>query len=379
MKKIILIAMLFATITFGQSTSSQILLGFWNSDFDNIVEQHLALNFFRTSDGELLKADGKHFLVQYSIEDSVQRYHANEQLFKTIDGNYLNTADGERFLVDKISPSYSSVWIFPTFISTISEKLYTSTATWGVTDWSEPELAYTPSYNLRDPSLIKSLDTFYCVTTVNAWDNPCTTFAILRSPDLISWEVVTYVDLSSFLVGLNKTWAPEWFIDDDSTYIIVSLTADNYQGWGGVNFQLYKIASLNSSMNLWSVATPITVDGKTDLIDGFVYKEGEYYYLFYTNQDNHYIELAIAENLNDTFYPLKEDDWAGWGNAEGMSVFKIGNKYRIYFDVWSLYPAFTPRMGISESYSLVSGWSDRIDLNWDIMHGTPLRISVLHN
>lgn len=65
MKKIILLAMLFATITFGQSTSSQILLGFWNSAIDNIAEtMPEGYLFLKDADGKYIKdADGKYMTV----------------------------------------------------------------------------------------------------------------------------------------------------------------------------------------------------------------------------------------------------------------------------------------------------------------------------
>lgn len=304
----------------------------------------------------------------------------NYEYFITANGEKFKTTDGLLAVQD----GYEYTWYFPTFKDypdTPDEDFYLSTSNYGKFGWTEPQKVYDSPLGFRDPSIIQVNDTFYCVATYNAFANPCTSFVVIKSIDLYNWSLVGYVNIASDIPTTNKVWAPEWFIDTDGKrYVFFSLSTQNYAGWGGVDFQIYKMENNSLSTLSWGTPEKITITGKTDVIDGFMYKENNIYYLFYATKGADdgtisYIELATSASLADAFTVIGENDWTGFGRGvEGMSVHKINNEYIMFLDCFHRIQSRT-RMAYSTSQSLISGWSKKQDLNINIYHGTPFRVN----
>lgn len=305
------------------------------------------------------------------------------EYFITNDGHRLKTVDEEYFIVAKPHLYY---WYFPTFIDQTDENLYYTTSTSGINNYSSLDEVYNSTLSLRDPSIIQVADTFFCIMTKNAFLNPCTSFAILKSVDLINWTAIADLEIAPDIPTANKVWAPEWFRDtDNKIYVLFSLSTQNYQTWGGVNFQTYIIEPTDSNMLTWGTPSKLTVTGETDIVDNFMYYESGTYYLFYSPHNSpskipNYIEVATSSTLMGTYTP--NTSWVGFGSGvEGASIHKIENnvfipnyKYIIFFDVYNLVAGKT-RMGYALSNSIIDGWTAKIDLNIDFPHGTPIKIN----
>jgi hypothetical protein len=190
----------------------------------------------------------------------------------------------------------------------------------------------------RDPVMIYTSSKWWiCYTFAPAY------FVVINSSDLTTWNFVANVDMSS-ITGVTSVWAPQWFIDSDgSAHVFVAIDT----GGDTTTFQIYHVQPTNAAMTTWSAPSPITITGKSNVIDPFmVYKSGTYY-LWYKQENDDYLEYATSSTLTGTFTPIKEGDWAGWGHPnENPCLYQLDNgNWRIIFQEHS---GFDP---VNEWYS----------------------------
>jgi hypothetical protein len=220
---------------------------------------------------------------------------------------------------------------------------------------------------VRDPSIMKSGGLYWVAHTNNFGG---TTFDVISSPDLSNWTLVQSVDMSA-VTGVNRVYAPEWFVDTDgSIHIFVTTSIDT-----GVSYQIHEVHPTNVAMTTWS--TPVTVTGTgipVSAIDPFILKLGSNYQLWYSNQPtNSFIEVATSTSLTSGYTALHTGDWNSWGNTiEGPNIVQTGtNTYRLYVDHF-------PSLGIKYAESTDGGstWGalTAITVPGVIVHPTIIRI-----
>jgi len=220
---------------------------------------------------------------------------------------------------------------------------------------------------VRDPSIMKSGGLYWVAHTNNFGG---TTFDVISSPDLSNWTLVQSVDMSA-VTGVNRVYAPEWFVDTDgSIHIFVTTSIDT-----GVSYQIHEVHPTNAAMTTWS--TPVTVTGTgipASAIDPFILKLGSNYQLWYSNQPtNSFIEVATSTSLTSGYTALHTGDWNSWGNTiEGPNIVQTGtNTYRLYVDHF-------PSLGIKYAESTDGGstWGalTAITVPGVIVHPTIIRI-----
>jgi len=293
----------------------------------------------------------------------------------------------------KVSYSEEYKWVFPTFIDGSSENLFLAESSRGKFDWENLRMVYDTPFGLRDPSIIQVGDTFYCAATMDAWVEPVDSIPIMKSTDLENWTITHYIDMNEKInfvsdTSVIRTWGPEWFEDyNGDIYLIISIGL-SYPGsyWtihGWENQQTYCLKSLNNTMTEWGDLQKLQIDTLALVNDCYLLKKDNKYYLFYVNEVNpypdnyHYTQRAESDSFPGFFTTTKEGNWHGWGRSEGISIHKIKDKYRAYFDISNIADGAT-RVGYSESYDLDS-WTPKVDLNINIYHGTPFRLNIKTN
>lgn len=249
-----------------------------------------------------------------------------------------------------IQVSAATTYIYTTFDgdSAAEEKLWVYTSTDG-SNWSL--FANTgfggPTGILRDPSIIKNPGDgkYYIAYTVQSWSATTTYFNIASSSDLRNWSHVTSVNAG--ISGTQYTWAPEFFIDNGTVKVIVSLSpAQPYK------FKPYVYTAQNSSLTSWSGGVVMSGIGP-NIIDTFVVKSGSTYHAFTQNGDTLYIEHATASSLTGPWTYIATGNWAGWGSGkEGPCLFQLDN------GTWTLFADWYSTNGIYKATSSnLTSWS----------------------
>ena len=232
-----------------------------------------------------------------------------------------------------LSISDGVLWIASTFGGLDDEQLYIWLSEDGIHWWGAGTIAYyTPPSGLhvRDPSIIRYDGWWYVVhTNLHGWTTTGHTFTIARSRDLVEWEHVTDVLLSS--LNAQRVWAPEFFQDDDGQlYIFVAVSPDA----SGNTFDTYYLTPAADDLSAWSA--PVDTNIPQGHIDTFPFRKPDdtTCYALAKNNDSGYIELLSATAWTGPWTTLKSGDWAGWGLGEGPAVVYLAEAelWRVYYD-----------------------------------------------
>ncbi|MDW8808793.1 glycoside hydrolase family 43 protein [Streptomyces scabiei] len=211
--------------------------------------------------------------------------------------------------------------------------------------------AYTPPSGLiRDPSIFKHTDGYYYLTyTTRTWSALSTTIGFARSTDRLNWTFL--YDYTVPISGLQRAWAPEWFVDTNGSVNIIlsaSVAAD-----GEYIFKPYKLTATNSALTAWSAPTVLSGIGP-NYIDTFIVKIGSTYHAFTKNETTKYIEYATASSLTGPYTIRRTGNWAGFGSGmEGPALVQLDNGgWRIYYDAYG-----AGQYWYSDSYDAFATWS----------------------
>ncbi|NBM18731.1 glycoside hydrolase family 43 protein [Streptomyces sp. GC420] len=233
--------------------------------------------------------------------------------------------------------------------------------------------AYTPpSGMIRDPSVFRHTDgNYYLTYTTRTWSALSTTIGFARSRDRVNWTFL--YDYTVPISGLQRAWAPEWFVDTDGSVNVIlsaSVAAD-----GEWVFKPYKLTATDPALTSWS--TPVLLSGLgPNHIDTFIVKAGSVYHAFAKNETTKYIEYATASSLTGPYTFRRTGDWAGFGGyAEGPALVPLDNGgWRIYYDAYS-----AGKYWYSDSHDDFATWSAPTELpglTGFVRHLTVLRETV---
>ena len=248
-----------------------------------------------------------------------------------------------------------STYYFTTFGTDQDQKLYVYSSTDGANfSLFENNGFGGPTGVLRDPALFYYNSKYYIAFTVQSWTTSSTTFAIASSSDLISWTTIATVPCG--VPGTYFTWAPDWFVDNGTIKLIVSLGSSS-----SGPFKPYLYTALDNTLTSWS--GPVDMGLGTNHIDSYVIKSGNTFHCFTKNETSKNIEHYIAASLTGP-WALAHTLWNGY---EGVCVIQQGSTWRIYIDHYSagdgLYTATS---------SDLNTWSTLTKLNFG-RHGACLK------
>lgn len=202
-----------------------------------------------------------------------------------------------------------------------------------LTNWTTTANSYECSNAVRDPSITKYNGNYYLIHT-----NPCgatSTHAVAwsKSSDGLSWSAGATLDMTTLGdPGNTFAWAPEWFIDPNSTglsavHVLIALDS-----------QLYEFHPTAEDFSTWSNVIHVTVTGVSSLIDPFwVYRSGTYYIWYKLQDGSCNIQYASSSTLLGTYTNVKTGNWAGFVNSgcvEGPSLIKnLAGGWRLFLDL----------------------------------------------
>ena len=223
-----------------------------------------------------------------------------------------------------------------------------------------------PTGVLRDPTIMKHSDgRYYIAYTLQSWTTNSTSFALASSTDLRKWTFVK--EVPSGIPNTRMTWAPEWFKDGDSIYLLVNIDTTNPQN----AFRTYAFKAKDDTLLTWDAPVPIGIG--PNYIDTFVVKQGTTYHAFTKDESTKFIEHATASALTGPWQFIGKRDWAGWGEGkEGIGLFQLDNgDWRMFLDCYGncgfLYSTSKDLMQWSSTNTVPGG------LSGVVRHGTVLR------
>jgi len=189
-----------------------------------------------------------------------------------------------------------------------------------------------PTGVLRDPSIMKHTDgRYYVAFTTQSWTTASTSFAVGSSSDLVNWTTVATVD--SGIANTHFTWAPEWYVEDTTVRLIVSIDDSG----SGSNFRTFAYTAQDQTLTSWSEPVFIGISG---YIDTFIVKVDQTYHAL--SKGATWIEHATATTVTGPWTWVGTGNWAGWGQGfEAPALVRLDDgSWRVYAD------AFVSRTGL---------------------------------
>jgi hypothetical protein len=192
-------------------------------------------------------------------------------------------------------------------------------------------------------------------------------FSIAASTDLVHWTNVTTVDAG--VPGVAHTWAPEWYIEGSTVYVIANIDTLNTDS----DFKPYLFTAMDSTLASWSAPVPLGFG--PNYIDTFVLKVGATYHAFAKNETTRYCEHATAPALTGPWTFVGTGDWAGWGSGmEGPAVVQLDDgTWRIFMDGQGSVPfvtATSPDLGHWSAWVALPGLGDVVR-HGTVIHDSP--------
>lgn len=231
---------------------------------------------------------------------------------------------------------------------------------------------------MRDPCIVRGADgKFHMVWTVS-WNDGGIGYA--NSTDLINWSDQQFVPVMKDEPTARNCWAPEIFYDaKKKEYMIYWATtipgrfaAGDTAGDDKYNHRIYYITT--KDFKIYS-KTKLLYNKGFNVIDATIQKIGKQYVMFLKDETKEpaqkNIRIATSKNLTGG-YSKPSEPITGKYWAEGPTVLKIGEKWVVYFDKYTLH-----KYGAIESTDLKT-WtevSDKLSMPKGIRHGTVFTVT----
>ena len=219
--------------------------------------------------------------------------------------------------------------------------------------------------NGRDPSIIYYNGYFYIAVTNFTETRD---IIIYKSSDLINFET-HYITMG--LLEYNARWAPEFYVEDDNVYILISARLESDS-----KFKIF-ICDIDLSTYECSNLSNINPDDSLSLIDPQIIKKDNYYYLTVSDQTTSgesYVKIYRSTTIgNWTVY--NSNVFKTCNHVEGSFMLPIGNRYLIYGDpayISGLLMIETRDLSISDSEGQPTDYIISVQGSRDVKHGSIL-------
>lgn len=189
----------------------------------------------------------------------------------------------------------------------------------------------------RDGSLLKYGDYWYIVYTGNPSATPIYRSAGPYDP----WVLYANIDWTA-ISGVQATWAPEFFVDDDgSVHVVVALDTGPIPY--GMNHRIYEVHNVNpGDLSSWSTPQLLTSNGPSTsfnqlsvCIDPCLRKYNGVYYCYFTNNNGAIFYVTSTSLLGpyDNAVYVSGNYFGSEPYSEAPCVlYEGGTTWKLYFD-----------------------------------------------
>jgi sucrose-6-phosphate hydrolase SacC (GH32 family) len=226
----------------------------------------------------------------------------------------------------------------------------------------------------RDPNITRGADGVFNMVWTTGWGSQNIGYA--SSTDLINWSEERIIPVMANEPKVRNCWAPENFYDTVKKQFIIFWSStipgrfprtDN-TGDDGYNHRIY----YTTTKDFVSVApAKLLYNPGFDCIDATIVKENDKYVMILKNETRwppaKNIVMATAESAEGPYSRPSRPIAGARGWVEGPTAVKIGDRYFVYFDMYS-----SNRFGVVVSSDLKK-WkdeSDKLIMPFGIRHGT---------
>lgn len=230
------------------------------------------------------------------------------------------------------------------------------------------ETSYTPTIGtVRDPSLIVYNGFLWVAHTTGAF-GASTSFAVAK------WDMKTFlggrpvfttvvdVSMAAAQSGVNRVWAPQWFLDVDGLHVIASVSND-----GASSLYAAEVYPTNADLTTWSAAVLISSIAS---MDACIVKLGSIYHAFAAGSGNT-VRRLTASSLTGT-YTQQQTNILSLTQVEAPEIVLLENgSYRLYVDNYLHAVTYC-----AESTDLVT-WTNVRNINFSIP--VPRHVGVIYS
>jgi hypothetical protein len=195
----------------------------------------------------------------------------------------------------------------------------------------------------RDPSVIKDPDGKFHVV----WTTGSSGFGYSNSENGINWENVEFITVADPERGLEfaNVWAPEFYVEGDSVYIIWSSTLmEDYvppknpeQWWASTwNHRLYytvttDFKNFTPTQKFW--------DTGFNAIDATVHKTDSLYYIFFKDERRPPKQIMMAQSKT-LLGPYENIQPLAYSLTEGAIALQTDTAFVLYYDYYHEYNGY---------------------------------------
>jgi hypothetical protein len=216
-------------------------------------------------------------------------------------------------------------------------------------EFSQLSNAVSP-WGYRDISMIE-VNGYYYVTGTSIGADPAQQYInVHRSPSLLpgTWTDVATIDIKTARPSGVRSWAAEFFKDDDGSIYIVASIGDGATDLDFNNpFRPYLFKANDQTLTAWTAQGKMTRSGtragfaswdNESAIDGDVVKIGSTYHMFIKEGRTQYIIHHTATSLLGPWAYSESSSTYGWNsNNEAPNLVRLANgHWRMYMDYLSV-------------------------------------------
>lgn len=180
---------------------------------------------------------------------------------------------------------------------------------------------------IRDPYIFKCEDGSYCMLATDmksslGWSSNRNIISA-RSDDLINWTDVTLIEVANkypSMMGSDRAWAPQAIYDSEKdSYMIYWANHSNETGSRTIMYYAYSrdLKKFDTEPSL--LFAPANGDSAID--SDIIYQKGQYY-MYYKNETNKRIYLAISDHAAGPYKEIKQISEGTMG-VEGPNIYNL--------------------------------------------------------
>lgn len=180
---------------------------------------------------------------------------------------------------------------------------------------------------IRDPYIFQGKDGYYYLLATDmksslGWSSNRNLISA-RSRDLINWTDVTLIEIANkypSMMGSDRAWAPQAIWDDEKqSYMIYWANHSNETGSRTIMYYAYSSDMKTFDTQPSLLFAPASGDSAID--SDIIYQKGQYY-MYYKNETNKRIYLAVSDHASGPYREIKQIS-PGTLGVEGPNIYNI--------------------------------------------------------
>lgn len=194
---------------------------------------------------------------------------------------------------------------------------------------------------IRDPYIFKGQDGLYYMLATDmksslGW-NSNRNILSAKSTDLVHWFDETSIEISNkypIMQGADRAWAPQAIYDPDVNSYMVYFAA-RVPGRDNRTIMYYAYSKDMKVLDTEPQLLFVPVNGDDAIDSDIIFKDGKYY-MYYKNETNKKIYLAVSDKASGPYQETKQISQDGIG-VEGPNIFKLigSDKWLMMSDAYS--------------------------------------------